>query len=142
MTLVEAKNTIISYLVKNTDVSALSVESISDLGMGDPKNNKDVAAFILAMESLEELGIFKKKQVAETYYWVLSFKITEQPQSVEMSYPLVDAIAKTIEQYVNTNTEKGKETYTVNRAALTEQDVAMLLYIISDLTNNLQKENT
>lgn len=143
MTLAESKNKIISYLVKNSDVSVLDVSMIEKIGIGSSSEQRDVASFILAMEALTEIGLFKKQKVEGAGdFWVLVFKLGEQSQNVEISYQVADAIAKTVEQYVSTNFEgSAKDAYSVDRTSLTEQDIAMLLYVISDLTAALQKQD-
>lgn len=142
MTLAESKNKIISYLVKNTEVSVLDASMIEKIGIGSNSEERDVASFVLAMESLVEIGLFKKQVVGNSSFWILVFKLGEQTQNVEVSYPVADAIAKTVEQYVKTNFDgSAKDAYSVDRTSLNEQDIAMLLYIISDLTTALQKQD-
>jgi hypothetical protein len=138
MTILKGKNAIIGYLLKNPNKTVISIGDIESVGFGAQDNEEAVAAFLGAMDELKKLSLFKEQEISGKKFWILHFPLTEQDQDVKISYPIIDAIAKTIEQYTSTN---AGSKYIVDRSSLTDQDISMLLYIISDLINNLSNEN-
>lgn len=140
MTLTEAKNSIIIYLLKNKEASVLSIKDIPQLGISG-ESDEATAAFLAAIGELETIGLFKKQTVSKdgvnSDFWVLSNPLDKQDKTIEVSYEVVDAVAKTIEQYESAT---GKKNFKVDRTNFSENEIGHLLYIISDILNSQKND--
>jgi len=134
MNILEASRNLIRFFSENdvftfkTDLTKVTTISL------DEKLDLDI--ILLALEDLVEAGIVKpvKRYPVEVYpyAYVLTKPLAEYSQTVELSFPVVEALTNTINSFCDElKLEKGR----VNPLKITEEDIANLIQIVGLLRN-------